>query len=102
MGCIGEVSCDQLAELPEEEERHRGCQREGPLGERQRYGAEQDAQTALEQAQLQHRKAMSDNQAERETFNNWLATRRVTERADHDPEVLERTRKTYVIYERKN
>ena len=55
--------------------------------------AEQDAQTALEQAQLQHRKAMSDNQAERETFNNWLATRRVTERADHDPEVLERTRK---------
>ena len=55
--------------------------------------AEQDAQTALEQAQLQHRKAISDNQAERETFNNWLATRRVTERADHDPEVLERTRK---------
>ena len=46
---------------------------------------EQDAQTALEQAQLQHRKAISDNQAERETFNNWLATRRVTERADHDP-----------------
>ena len=34
--------------------------------------AEQDAQTALEQAQLQHRKAISDNQAERETFNNWL------------------------------
>jgi hypothetical protein len=55
--------------------------------------AEQDAQTALEQAQLQHRKAISDNQAERETFNNWLATRRVTERAGHDPEVLERTRK---------
>lgn len=55
--------------------------------------AEQDAQTALEQAQLQHRKAISDNQAERETFNNWLATRRVTERTEHDPEVLERTRK---------
>lgn len=54
--------------------------------------AEQDAQTALEQAQLQHRKAQSDNQAERETFNNWLATRRVTERAEHDPEVLARTR----------
>ncbi len=54
--------------------------------------AEQDAQTALEQAQLQHRKAQSDNQAERETFNNWLATRRVTERAEHDPEVLVRTR----------
>jgi hypothetical protein len=40
--------------------------------------AEQDAQTALEQAQLQRRKARSDNQAERETFNNWLATRSVT------------------------
>jgi hypothetical protein len=29
--------------------------------------------------------------AARETFNNWLATRRVTERAEHDPELLERT-----------
>jgi hypothetical protein len=55
--------------------------------------AGQDAQTALEQAQLQHRKAQSDNQAERETFSNWLATRRATERADQDPEVLARTRK---------
>jgi hypothetical protein len=53
--------------------------------------AEQDAQTALEQAQLQAARRLSDNQAERETFNNWLATRRVTERAEHDPEVMERT-----------
>jgi hypothetical protein len=55
--------------------------------------AEQDAQTALEQAQLQRSKARSESQAERETFNNWLATRSVTQRAEHDPEVLARTRR---------
>ncbi|PJI95899.1 hypothetical protein CLU85_0629 [Acidovorax sp. 69] len=53
--------------------------------------AEQDAQTALEQAQLQRSKARSESQAERETFNNWLATRSVTQRADQDPEVIART-----------
>lgn len=53
--------------------------------------AEQDAQTALEQAQLQRSKARSESQAERETFNNWLAARSVTQRAEHDPEVLART-----------
>ncbi|MBV2216904.1 MAG: serine endopeptidase [Diaphorobacter sp.] len=54
--------------------------------------AEQDAQTALEQAQLQRNKARSESSAERETFNNWLAARSVTQRAEHDPEVLARTR----------
>ena len=54
---------------------------------------EQDAQNALDQAQLQRSKARSENQAERETFNNWLATRSATQRAEHDPEVLARTRK---------
>ncbi len=53
---------------------------------------QEDAQTALEQAQLQRSKARSESQAERETFNNWLATRSVTQRAEHDPEVLARTR----------
>lgn len=53
--------------------------------------AQQDAQTALEQAQLQRSKARSESQAERETFNNWLAARSVTQRAEHDPEVLART-----------
>ena len=53
--------------------------------------AEQDAQTALEQAQLQRSKARSESQAERETFNNWLAARSVTQRSEHDPEVLART-----------
>lgn len=53
--------------------------------------AEQEAQTALEQAQLQSHKARNDTQAARETFNNWLAARSVTQRADNDPEVLART-----------
>ena len=53
--------------------------------------AEENAQTALEQAQLQRSKARSESQAERETFNNWLATRSVTQRADQDPEVIART-----------
>jgi len=53
--------------------------------------AEEAAQTALEQAQLQRSKARSESQAERETFNNWLAARSVTQRAEHDPDVLART-----------
>ena len=58
---------------------------------------EEDAQTALEQAQLQRSKARSESQAERETFNNWLAARSVTQRADQDPEVLARTRTLDVL-----
>ena len=54
--------------------------------------AEQDAQTALEQAQLQRSKARSESQAARETFNNWLAARSVTQRVEHDPEVMARTK----------
>ena len=54
--------------------------------------AEQDAETALEQAQLQRSKARSASQSERDTFNNWLATRSVTQRGEFDPEVLARTR----------
>ena len=53
--------------------------------------AEQDAQTALEQAQLQRSKVRSEVQAERESFNNWLSTRSATQRADQDPEVIART-----------
>lgn len=59
---------------------------------KQAHQAEQDAQTALEQAQLQRSKTRSESQAARETFSHWLATRSVTQRAEHDPEVLARTR----------
>jgi predicted RNA-binding Zn-ribbon protein involved in translation (DUF1610 family) len=53
--------------------------------------AEQDAQTALEQASLQRSKAASESRAERETYSNWLSTRSVTQRSDQDPELIRRT-----------
>ena len=57
----------------------------------QRSAAEA-AQTALEQAQLQRDKARGEVQSQREGFANWLAARSATQRAEHDPEVLARTR----------
>lgn len=54
--------------------------------------AERDADAALEQAQLKRRVAQADSAAARETFNNWLLTRRATQLADQDPELVARTR----------
>lgn len=56
------------------------------------YDAAAAAESALEQARLQSDKARSETQAQREGFANWLATRSATQRAEHDPEVLARTR----------
>jgi hypothetical protein len=50
------------------------------------------AQAELEQARLKLQTARADNRAARETFDNWLATRSVTQRAEQDQEVLQRTR----------
>uniref|UniRef100_UPI0033414F71 zinc ribbon domain-containing protein n=1 Tax=Castellaniella defragrans TaxID=75697 RepID=UPI0033414F71 len=58
---------------------------------------ERDAQAAQDQAQLQWEQARSASQAERETFENWLAARSVTQRAESDPEVLARTRTLDVL-----
>lgn len=52
-----------------------------------------DAQEALDQAQLRLKVAQSDTQSARETFNNWLATRRATERPEQDPELIARTQR---------
>ena len=59
--------------------------------------AAEAAQTALEQAQLQRDKARGEIQSQRESFNNWLAARSVTQRAENDPEVLARTRALDVL-----
>ena len=53
--------------------------------------AGQEAREALDQAQLKLKIAQSDSQAARETFGNWLATRRATERAEQDRELIDRT-----------
>jgi phosphate starvation-inducible membrane PsiE len=50
-----------------------------------------DANDALEQARLKLSAAQADNQAARETFNNWLSTRRATANAQQDPELIART-----------
>lgn len=53
--------------------------------------AERAATDALEQAQLKQKVAASDVSTARDSFNNWIATRKATERAEQDPEVISRT-----------
>ena len=52
---------------------------------------EKTAQDALAQARLRLKVAQADNQAARETFSNWLATRQVTARPEQDQELVART-----------
>ena len=59
--------------------------------------AERDANSALEQAQLKRNAARADSAAARETFNNWLATRRATQLPEQDPELIARTRALDVL-----
>lgn len=54
-------------------------------------GVEKDARDALEQTRLALKVAQSDSAAARETFSNWLATRRATGLAEQDPELVART-----------
>lgn len=53
--------------------------------------ARQEAQDKLEQARLRHNTARANSATARDTFNNWLATRQATRRADQDPELIART-----------
>ena len=54
--------------------------------------ASEASQAALDQARLKLQVARSDSSTARDTFNNWLATRSATQRADQDPELIARTR----------
>ncbi len=54
--------------------------------------AARDANTALEQAQLKRSATRADSAAARDTFNNWLATRQVTQQTDQDAELIARTK----------
>ena len=58
---------------------------------RQTEATRQSAQEALEQAQLKHNTARANSISARDTFNNWLATRSVTQRPEQDSELLART-----------
>ncbi len=53
--------------------------------------ARDQAAAALDQAELQYRAARKDYTAAREAFDNWVATRSATQRADQDGELLSRT-----------
>jgi hypothetical protein len=55
-------------------------------------GQREVAQLHLDQATQQHEVARANTRSARETFDNWLATRRATARPDQDPELIERTR----------
>jgi hypothetical protein len=52
----------------------------------------QDAQDALDQARLANNAARANSATARETFNNWLSTRHVTQRPEQDGELMARTR----------
>ena len=51
----------------------------------------QETQDKLEQARLRYNAARANSTTARDTFNNWLATRQATRRADQDPELIART-----------
>lgn len=60
--------------------------------QRQANRARRDAQDALDQAQLQQAAAARSYQANRATFDNWLATRQTTQRPEQDAELIARSR----------
>ena len=65
------------------------------LKDAQRAG--KDANETLEQAHLKLKIAQADNQAARETFSNWLATRRATALPEQDAELIQRTARLDVL-----
>ncbi|MEH3022089.1 MAG: zinc ribbon domain-containing protein [Pseudomonas oryzihabitans] len=60
--------------------------------QRQALRARREAQDALDQAELRQAAAARSYQANRETFDNWLATRQTTQRPEQDAELIARGR----------
>jgi predicted RNA-binding Zn-ribbon protein involved in translation (DUF1610 family) len=54
--------------------------------------AVKEANDVLEQSQLKLSVANADTAAASDTFNNWLSTRRATQQADQDAELISRTK----------
>ena len=54
--------------------------------------AARTAQDTLDQAQLRHQAATANQRAARDSFDNWLGTRQVTQRPEQDEELINRTR----------
>jgi hypothetical protein len=61
-------------------------------GVREAERTEQQAARALEQAELKLSVAQQSSRTARETFGNWVATRRATAQPDQDAELIARTR----------
>jgi len=59
---------------------------------KEKQAARQQAQEALDQAQLKHNSARANSAALHESFNHWLATRHATQRPEQDAELIARTR----------
>ncbi|MFN3713077.1 MAG: hypothetical protein ACK4SX_05415 [Alcanivoracaceae bacterium] len=51
----------------------------------------EDLRDQLQRQRFRHQAAVADTHAARDSFNNWIATRRATARPDQDQELLERT-----------
>lgn len=60
------------------------------------------AETALENARLKYQAAQSRYRSARETFDNWVATRRATARPEQDSELLSRTQVLDAIKQEEN
>lgn len=87
-----------VGDLPQVERAHQLSDYMEPVATEQARATEkkaeaesQAARDALEQARMRQQVARSDVATARQSFNNWIATRQATERAEQDPEVMART-----------
>ena len=88
-----------VGNLPQVDQRHQQIEDFIPTAEVQRVQsqlatarkAERSANKLSETARLKHEAESARYASARETFNNWVSTRRATERPEHDSELINRT-----------